>query len=138
LTITRVTQERSPIFTKLAPVLKVRDLAAERTFYESLGLPVTYEGDEYPDFIAFGTETIDFGIQAASADNEPPSVLTWQLGVSDIDAAAERCRAVGIEFETEQDDPAPGWSYRRLIIYSPSGYRVALEGPREISSEASA
>lgn len=127
----QVPDERSSIFTKLAPVLNVRDLAAERAFYESLGLPVIYEGDEYPDFIAFGTDTLDFGIQAASADNDPPSVLTWQLGVSDIDAATELCRTSGLEFETEQQDPAPGWSYRRLILNSPSGYRVALEGPRE-------
>lgn len=119
------------IFTRLAPVLNVRDLPAERKFYESLGFPVTYEGEEYPDFIAFGDGSIDFGIQAAPAENDPPSVLTWQLVVSDIDAAAERCREAGLEFELERNDPAPGWSYRRLILNSPSGYRVALEGPRE-------
>lgn len=31
----------------------------------------------------------------------------------------------------EQEDPAPGWRYRRLILRSPSGYRVVLEGPTE-------
>lgn len=129
--IDRVADEKPDLFTKLAPVLNVTDLAAERAFYESLGLPVIYEGDEYPDFIAFGTDSLDFGIQAASAHNDPPSVLTWQLGVSDIDAAIERCRKGGLEFTTEQNDPAPGWSYRRLLLHSPSGYRVALEGPRE-------
>lgn len=118
-------------FTKLAPVLNVRDLPAERAFYESLGLPVTYEGAEYPDFIAFGTQTLDFGIQVAGSDNDPPSVLTWQLGVSDVDAAAEQCRSAGLQFDIEVNDPAPGWRYRRLILRSPSGYRVALEGPRE-------
>ncbi|MBA3308983.1 MAG: VOC family protein [Nocardioidaceae bacterium] len=122
------------IFTKLAPVLNVRDVAAERTFYESLGLPVIYEGDEYPDFIAFGSGAVDFGIQPAPADNDPPSVLTWQLGVLDIDAAADRCRTAGLDFETEQNNPAPGWRYRRLILLSPSGYRVALEGPNEAHS----
>ena len=60
-------------FTKLAPVLNVRDLPAERAFYEKLGLPVTYEGPEYPDFVAFGTTTIDFGIQAAAEENNPPA-----------------------------------------------------------------
>lgn len=123
--------ERSEIFTKLAPVLNVADLPAERTFYESLGLPVIYEGDEYPDFIAFGTDALEFGIQAAAGPNDPPSVLTWQLGVSDIDVAADLCRQAGLSFTTEQNDPAPGWSYRRLILQSPSGYRVVLEGPRE-------
>jgi catechol 2,3-dioxygenase-like lactoylglutathione lyase family enzyme len=120
-----------PLFTRLAPVLNVSDLAAERAFYEKLGLPVIYEGSEYPDFIAFGTDTIHFGIQQASADNDPPSVLTWQIGVSDVDAAAARCDAAGLDFELEQNDPAPGWTYRRLLLRTPSGYRLALEGESE-------
>jgi catechol 2,3-dioxygenase-like lactoylglutathione lyase family enzyme len=126
-----MSQEEAGLFTRLAPVLNVRDLRAERAFYERLGLPVIYEGDEYPDFIAFGTDTVHFGIQAAPADNDPPSVLTWQIAVTDIDRAVERCRGAGISFELEQNDPAPGWSYRRLLIQTPSGYRLALEGPKE-------
>jgi catechol 2,3-dioxygenase-like lactoylglutathione lyase family enzyme len=122
-----VRQNPEELFTRLAPVLNVRDMAAEREFYERLGLPVYYEGDEYPDFIAFGTDTMNFGIQLASGENDPPSVLTWQIVVSDIDAAMSVCRKAGIEFEIEQNDPAPGWSYRRLILQTPSGYRLALE-----------
>ena len=78
-------QDGAELFTRLAPVLNVRDLAAERAFYESLGLPVIYEGPEYPDFVAFGTDTVHFAIQAAAADNDPPSVLTWQITVENID-----------------------------------------------------
>jgi catechol 2,3-dioxygenase-like lactoylglutathione lyase family enzyme len=126
-----MSQEESSLFTRLAPVLNVSDLAAERAFYEKLGVPVIYEGPEYPDFIGYGTDTLHFGIQVAAATNDPPSVLTWQIGVTDIDSAMERCRAAGISFELEQNDPAPGWSYRRLLIRTPSGYRLALEGPRE-------
>jgi catechol 2,3-dioxygenase-like lactoylglutathione lyase family enzyme len=126
-----MSQEEAGLFTRLAPVLNVRDLTAERAFYERLGLPVIYEGDEYPDFIAFGTDTVHFGIQAAPADNDPPSVLTWQIAVTDIDRAMERCRCAGISFELEQNDPAPGWSYRRLLVQTPSGYRLALEGAKE-------
>jgi catechol 2,3-dioxygenase-like lactoylglutathione lyase family enzyme len=119
------------LFTGMAPVLNVRDVATERAFYESLGLPVVYEGSEYPDFIAFGTDAIHFGIQPASSAIDPPSVLTWQLKVSDIDAAMEVCRAAGIVFELEHNNPAPGWTYRRLLLTTPSGYRLALEGPNE-------
>jgi catechol 2,3-dioxygenase-like lactoylglutathione lyase family enzyme len=119
------------LFTRLAPVLNVSDLAAERAFYESLGFPVIYEGDEYPDFIAFDTDAVHFGIQPAAQENDPPSVLTWQITVSDIDEAAERCRDAGLEFEMEHNSPAPGWSYRRLILRIPSGYRLALEGENE-------
>jgi predicted enzyme related to lactoylglutathione lyase len=126
-----VSSDRSDLFTHLAPVLNVEDLGAERAFYEALGLPVTYEGGEYPDFIAFTTENVHFGIQRAPEPNDPPSVLTWQIAVSDVDAAAEVCRGAGLEFKMEQEDPAPGWRYRRLILRSPSGYRVALEGPNE-------
>ena len=120
-----------PLFTRLAPVLNVSDLAAERAFYEKLGLPVIYEGDEYPDFIAFGTDTINFGIQQADTENDPPSVLTWQIGVSDVDAALELCRTAGLDFELEVNEPAPGWRYRRLLLQTPSGYRLALEGESE-------
>jgi catechol 2,3-dioxygenase-like lactoylglutathione lyase family enzyme len=119
------------LFRHLAPVLNVRDLAAERAFYEQLGLPVTYEGDEYPDFIAFTTESVHFGIQQAAAPNDPPSVLTWQIAVSDVDAVAAVCREAELDFTLEREDPGPGWTYRRLILRSPSGYRVALEGPNE-------
>jgi catechol 2,3-dioxygenase-like lactoylglutathione lyase family enzyme len=128
-----MSQDASKLFTGLAPVLNVRDLAAERAFYERLGLPVIYEGQEYPDFIAFGTETVHFGIQAATADNDPPAVLTWQIAVTDIDSAIERCNSAGIGYELEHNDPAPGWTYRRLLIRTPSGYRLALEGPSELS-----
>ena len=126
-----MSQEAPDLFTRLAPVLNVRDLPAERAFYQRLGLPVIYEGPEYPEFIGFGTETVHFGIQKAAADNDPPSVLTWQIGVTDIDAAMERCRSAGIGFDLEHNSPGPGWSYRRLLIRTPSGYRLALEGPNE-------
>jgi hypothetical protein len=51
-------EDPASLFTRLAPVLDVPDVAAERAFYERLGLPVIYEGEEYPDFIAFGTDTV--------------------------------------------------------------------------------
>jgi hypothetical protein len=71
------------------------------------------------------------GLFKAASDNDPPSVLTWQIGSSYIDEAIERCRAADISFELERNDPAPGWIYRRLLIRTPSGYRLALEGPNE-------
>jgi catechol 2,3-dioxygenase-like lactoylglutathione lyase family enzyme len=124
-------REGPDLFLRLAPVLNVRDLPAEKAFYQSLGIPIIYEGDEYPDFVGFGTDSIHFGIQTAPADNDPPSVLTWQIAVADIEVAMELCGAAGIAFEIENNDPAPGWSYRRLLIETPSGYRLALEGPNE-------
>lgn len=129
----RTAFEDDNLFVRLAPVLNVRDLAAERAFYECLGLRVSYEGNEYPDFIAFAAGDLEFGIQRAAVRNDPPSVLTWQLVVSDVDAVLERCREAGLPHEVEQNDPAPGWSYRRVILETPSGYRLALEGMNEPS-----
>jgi catechol 2,3-dioxygenase-like lactoylglutathione lyase family enzyme len=125
------TDPRAALYTRLAPVLNVSDLAAEREFYLTLGLPLIYEGPEYPDFVAFGTDTVHFGIQAAGAPNDPPSVLTWQIGVASVDVAMQLCEAASISFEVETNDPAPGWHYRRLLLRTPSGYRLALEGPNE-------
>jgi hypothetical protein len=34
-------------------------------------------------------------------------VLTWQLGVADIDAAADHCRAAGLAFTIEYNNPPP-------------------------------
>lgn len=118
-------------FTKLAPVLNVQDLAAERRFYEQLGLPVVYDGPEYPDFVAFGTDTVDFGIQASATSNDPPSVLTWQIGVTDIDVAMAVCDAAGLSYVVDEQTPRPDWRYRRLLLRSPGGFHVALEGPTE-------
>src|ERR1700727_1180008 len=94
------------LFLRLAPVLNVRDLPAEKAFYQKLGIPIIYEGPEYPDFVGFGTDAIHFGIQTAPGENDPPSVLTWQIAVGDIDSAMELCETAGIAFEIEENDPA--------------------------------
>ena len=121
----------SDLITRLVPILYVRDLQAERAFYEALGLKVTYEGPEYPDFIALGNEAVEFGISRRD-DGEPPErVLTWQLGVSDIDTAAERCRQAGLDAALEVHTPAENWRYRTLSLRSPNGFVVLLEGPSE-------
>jgi catechol 2,3-dioxygenase-like lactoylglutathione lyase family enzyme len=121
------------LITRLVPILYVRDIVAERRFYEQLGLAVTYEGPEYPDFIAVGNENIEFGLStredAEGAD--AARVLTWQLGVTDIDAAMVICERAGIAFELETHEPGEGWQYRTLHVRTPNGMAVVLEGPNE-------
>ena len=68
-------------------------------------LPVIYDGPEYPDFIAFGIRGVHFGIQKVEAANDPPGVPTWQIRVTDIERAMERCRSADISFELEHNDP---------------------------------
>jgi len=40
----------------------VNDPDEERRFCEQLGLRTTYEGPEYPDFIAVGNDLVEFGL----------------------------------------------------------------------------
>ena len=138
----------SDLITRLVPILVVPDLDAERAFYEALGLRVTYEGPEYPDFIGLGNEAVEFGLERPRSPTDPPpagggpareagggpareGVLTWQLGVSNVDEAVARCEAAGLAFTIEVHEPRPDWRYRTLKLRSPSGFDVVLEGPSE-------
>jgi hypothetical protein len=121
------------LLERLAPILCVGDLGAERRFYEALGLRVTYEGPEYPNFIAIGNDTLEFGLELREGFRAEPAteVLSWQLVVSDVDEAARACTQAGLAFETLRHEPGEGWSYRSLELVSPNGYRATLEGPSE-------
>ncbi|WP_027347268.1 VOC family protein [Hamadaea tsunoensis] len=117
------------LFLRLVPILNVADLDTERRFYELLGLRVTYEGPEYPGFLAMGDErAVEFGIQSAPGTLDG---LTWQFQVSDVDEMRRRLDSAGIAYESRTHSPAPGWRYRTLSLRSPNGYRVLLEGTNE-------
>ena len=97
------------LFSRIIPILFVADLAAERDFYIRLGFHVTYEGPEYPDFASLGHGTVEFGIERRDGFRfgAPDHVLTWQLGVSDIDLARKRLTEAGVPFREELMAPAP-------------------------------
>ncbi len=85
-----------------------------------------------------GTQTASLardadGEPARDADGEPARerVLTWQLGVTNVDEAVARCGAAGLAFTIEVHEPRPDWRYRTLKLRSPSGFDVVLEGPSE-------
>jgi len=113
--------------TKLIPILHVPDPGRERSFYESLGLRTTYEGPEYPDFLAVGNEHVEFGL-SRRVDADPSAAgITWQLGVSDIDAIITLCNELGIDFEVVTERPRDDWAYRVVKVQSPNGFEVLLE-----------
>jgi len=117
----------SDLITKLVPILHVEDPDAERRFYERLGLRTTYEGPEYPGFIAVGNDAIEFGLsRRAGADLTAPTV-TWQLGVSNVDAAITACQESGFSFEVVTEQPRTDWTYRVIKVRSPGGMEVLLE-----------
>jgi catechol 2,3-dioxygenase-like lactoylglutathione lyase family enzyme len=112
---------------KLLPILHVPDPDAERRFFERLGLRTTYEGPEYPGFIAVGNDVVEFGLsRRPDADPAAPGV-TWQLGVRDVDAAIVACQEAGLSFEVTQERPSEDWAYRIVKVRSPDGMEVVLE-----------
>src|SRR6266851_1997121 len=68
--------DMSDLITKLVPILHVKDPSAERRFYEQLGLRTTYEGPEYPGFIAVGNDDVKVqspnGIEVVLEEQSPP------------------------------------------------------------------
>ena len=83
----------SDLITRLVPILVVRDLEAERAFYEALGLRVTYEGPEYPDFIGLGNEAVEFGLERPKS----PSDTSRADGEPARDAGSEPAQDAGSE-----------------------------------------
>jgi catechol 2,3-dioxygenase-like lactoylglutathione lyase family enzyme len=117
----------SDLITKLVPILHVQDPDAERRFYEKLGLRTTYEGPEYPGFIAVGNDAVEFGLSRHSGAEPAGNGLTWQLGVSDVDAAIAACQRSGLKFEVTIEQPREDWTYRIVKVQSPNGMQVLLE-----------
>jgi catechol 2,3-dioxygenase-like lactoylglutathione lyase family enzyme len=115
------------LITKLVPILHVQDPDAERRFYEQLGLRTTYEGPEYPGFIAVGNDAVEFGLSRRTDAEPASSGLTWQLGVSDVDAAVAVCERSGLSFEVTVERPRDDWTYRMVKVQSPNGMEVLLE-----------
>ena len=92
------------LFSRIIPILFAGDLHAERDFYVSLGFHVTYEGPEYPYFLALGHGKVEFGIEWRQdfSPGGPDRVLTWQFGVSDL----ELCLQLGGRHEDQRPEEA--------------------------------
>jgi catechol 2,3-dioxygenase-like lactoylglutathione lyase family enzyme len=117
------------LFSRIIPILFVGDLQAERDFYVRLGFHITYCGPEYPYFLALGHGPIEFGIEWRQGFSPlfPDRVLTWQFGISDIDAAKKQLAEAGVAYTEELMTPAEDWRYRVLHARTPNGYHLLLE-----------
>jgi len=122
-----------PLFDRLIPILYVDNLEVERDFYVQLGFTVSYQGSEFPDFIALASGSIEFGIERKHGftPEMPDRVLIWQFGVSDIETARQRLTSTGVSFREEWVTPREDWKYRVLHTYTPNGYHLMLEGAAE-------
>jgi hypothetical protein len=93
----------------------------------SWGLRTTYEGPEYPGFIAVGNDAVEFGLSRRPGAGSAASALTWQLGVSDVDAAIAACEQSDLRFDVSVERPRADWTYRIVKVTSPNGMEVLLE-----------
>lgn len=129
----RKPEQSASLFDRLVPILFVDDVEAERDFYVGLGFTVSYQGSEFPDFVAVASGPIEFGIERKQefAPELPDRVLTWQLGVTDIETAKQRLTAAGVAFREDWVTPRADWKYRVLHTRTPNGYHLMLEGAPE-------
>jgi len=116
------------MYTRLQPVLYVGELAAEVDFYRRLGFEVVHDS---PDFVGLAHgDSILFGLQRRPGWNRPgEQPLIWQIATDDIDAVHLRCAEQGIDIlrEPRLED----WGEWTMILGSPAGYRVTIEGARK-------
>jgi len=121
------------LFNRLIPILFVDDLTAERDFYIRLGFTVSYQGSEFPDFIALASGAIEFGIERKQdfAPESPDRVLIWQFGITNIETAKQQLTSARVSFREEWVTPREDWKYRVLHAHTPNGYHLMLEGAGE-------
>ena len=55
--------KEKPNFNKLVPILFVKDLESEISFYQTLGFEITYQGDEFQGFVGLKHGDIEFGLE---------------------------------------------------------------------------
>jgi hypothetical protein len=123
--------EIKPMYSRLTPVLPVRDVIAEREFYYKLRFCAYEDPDEqYPDtdFAAFEFgQSIRFGVAVEPGFDmaTAESRLWWQFEVPDLDAVYECAEAAGLE--VLQPPRLEAWGRRTLKLRSPNGYLVSFE-----------
>jgi len=123
--------KKNHLFDGLAPILFVKDLESEKQFYLDLGFEISYEGDEFPGFIAFSSGThVNFGIEQKKdvKISEVNKGLYWQFVTTDIEELTKLCMEKGIKIlRKEHIAPNKNWQYTEMTVKSPNGYEVNFE-----------
>jgi hypothetical protein len=96
------------------------------TFLRTTGPAHNLRGPERPGFIAVSNDAVEFGLSRRPGANPATAALTWQLGISDVDAAIAACRRAGLRFEVIVERPCGGWTYPIIKVQPPNGMEVLL------------
>lgn len=103
--------------------MEVGDLEKARWFWvEALGLELL--DDRGPYIAVGGSGGFAIGLEEApggAVSAEGPEIT---LRVDDVDAAVERLKGMGIEFETEPEDQP--WQARHAWLRDPDGRRMSI------------
>jgi catechol 2,3-dioxygenase-like lactoylglutathione lyase family enzyme len=123
---------------QLHPIMYVADQYAERAFYELFGFERTYEGEEFPGFLAIRHGEAVIGLQRASP--EQPGYrqgIRWQFELEtahQVDDVIVTCREHGLAHEVATERGGDRFLTRLVSVTSPSGITVWFEGPNEADS----
>ncbi len=121
-------QNKKPTFPRLVPILYVKDLEKEVDFYKSLGFEISYQGDDFPGFIALRSGNVEFGLKARD-DFDPlqaEASFVWQMEVDSISKIIAICAERAFEYS----EPQQYWEERdawEMVVKSPNGYKLHLE-----------
>lgn len=116
----------------------VADQYAERSFYELFGFERTYEGEEFPGFLAIRHGQAVIGLQRASPEQPAYTQgLRWQFELDtahQVDEVIATCRQHDLEHEVATERGGDRFYTRLVSVTSPSGITVWFEGPNEAGS----
>ena len=120
---------------QLHPIMYVADQHAERSFYELFGFERTYEGEEFPGFLALRHGEAIIGLQRASPGQPAYTQgIRWQFelnAASEVDEVIAICRQHGLQHEVVTERGGDRFLTRLVTVTSPAGITVWFEGPNE-------
>lgn len=123
---------------QLHPIMYVVDQYAEREFYELFGFERSYEGDEFPGFLAVRHGEAIIGLQRSSPEHPAYSGgLRWQFELesgAELDEVAATCRRHRLDHDLRVEQGGERFRTRTVSVRSPSGVLVWFEGPNEAAS----
>jgi catechol 2,3-dioxygenase-like lactoylglutathione lyase family enzyme len=119
---------KTPKFNRLIPILYVRDLAPEVEFYQRLGFEISYQGEDFPGFIALRKDSIEFGLETRDGfDPERANdSLAWQMEMDSFSKVIAICKKHAIE----HSEPQQYWAEMNawaMKVRTPNGYTLHLE-----------
>lgn len=111
------------MYTRLQPILFVRNLPSEVAFYQCLGF---YIAHQEPNFIALAADDILFGLMQDESRAQATQGFIWQIGTSHLAEVVARSRANS--FKELAEPKLESWGEWTFTVESPNGYAITFEG----------